>query len=76
MIPLTTLRADIDYALELAHTPLGIIGCKVWINRGEIFGKGLNGQVVPPKYVPFERNNRFGNNRDNKPNNNTTKGAH
>jgi ribosomal protein S3 len=29
MIPLTTLRADIDYALELAHTPLGIIGCKV-----------------------------------------------
>jgi small subunit ribosomal protein S3 len=28
-VPLSTLRADIDYALEEAHTTMGIIGCKV-----------------------------------------------
>lgn len=38
IVPLTTLRADIDYALEEAHTTYGLIGVKVWINRGEIFG--------------------------------------
>lgn len=40
VIPLSTLRADIDYALEEAHTTYGIIGVKVWINRGIIFTKG------------------------------------
>jgi small subunit ribosomal protein S3 len=46
---LTTLRADIDYAVEEANTTYGKIGVKVWINRGEIFGKGLDNQVVPTK---------------------------
>lgn len=41
IITLSTLRADIDYALEKAKTTYGIIGVKVWINRGEIFGKNL-----------------------------------
>ncbi len=40
VITLSTLRADIDYALEEAHTTYGIIGVKVWVNRGEIFKKG------------------------------------
>lgn len=40
IITLSTLRTDIDYALEEAHTTYGIIGVKVWINRGEIFKKG------------------------------------
>lgn len=40
VIPLSTLRADIDYALEEAHTTYGLIGVKVWINRGLIFSKG------------------------------------
>jgi small subunit ribosomal protein S3 len=35
-VPLHTLRADIDYALGEAKTPYGIIGCKVWIFKGEI----------------------------------------
>ena len=35
-VPLHTLRADIDYALAEASTPYGIIGCKVWIFKGEI----------------------------------------
>jgi small subunit ribosomal protein S3 len=38
-IPLQTLRADIDYALTEAQTIYGIIGIKVWVFRGEIFGK-------------------------------------
>lgn len=37
--PLHTLRADIDYALVEAHTKVGVIGVKVWICRGEIYGK-------------------------------------
>lgn len=37
--PLHTLRADIDYALSEAQTVYGKIGIKVWICRGEVFGK-------------------------------------
>jgi small subunit ribosomal protein S3 len=37
--PLHTLRADIDYAVAEAHTSYGRIGVKVWICRGEVFGK-------------------------------------
>jgi small subunit ribosomal protein S3 len=36
-IPLQTLRADIDYAFYEGHLPLGKIGIKVWIYKGEIF---------------------------------------
>jgi small subunit ribosomal protein S3 len=38
-IPLHTMRADIDFAAVTAHTIWGTIGIKVWINRGEVFGK-------------------------------------
>jgi len=38
-IPLHTLRADIDYALSEAHTTYGRIGVKVWICKGEIYGR-------------------------------------
>ena len=37
--PLHTLRADIDYSLAEALTKTGLIGVKVWICRGEIYGK-------------------------------------
>ena len=37
--PLHTFRADIDYALSEAHTTYGRIGIKVWIMKGEIYGK-------------------------------------
>ncbi|MBW6491067.1 MAG: 30S ribosomal protein S3 [Lentimicrobium sp.] len=37
--PLHTLRADIDYAIAEAHTTYGRIGIKVWICKGEIYGK-------------------------------------
>ncbi|MCF6183233.1 MAG: 30S ribosomal protein S3, partial [Bacteroidales bacterium] len=37
--PLHTLRADIDYYNAEALTKVGLIGIKVWICRGEKFGK-------------------------------------
>tara|TARA_B100001540_G_C15583527_1_gene540644 strand:- start:14 stop:739 length:726 start_codon:yes stop_codon:yes gene_type:complete len=37
--PLHTFRADIDYALAEALTQYGLIGVKVWICRGEVYGK-------------------------------------
>ena len=37
--PLHTFRADIDYALAEALTQYGLIGIKVWICRGEVYGK-------------------------------------
>ena len=37
-VPLHTLRADIDYGFAEALTTYGIIGVKVWIFKGEIFG--------------------------------------
>lgn len=36
-IPLQTFRADIDFAHDEARLPLGTIGIKVWIYRGDVF---------------------------------------
>ncbi len=58
-IPLSTIRTDIDYALEKAKTQYGIIGVKVWINRGEYFGKGFTSTTV--------RKNRNNDSRNRKP---------
>jgi small subunit ribosomal protein S3 len=38
-VPLSTFRADIDYALAEAHTTYGRMGIKVWIMKGEVYGK-------------------------------------
>lgn len=38
-VPLHTLRADIDYSLVEAHTSYGRIGIKVWICKGEVYGR-------------------------------------
>ena len=35
-VPLTTLRADIDYGFAVAVTKYGTIGVKVWIFKGEV----------------------------------------
>lgn len=37
-VPLHTLRADIDYGFAEAQTTYGVIGVKVWIFKGEVFG--------------------------------------
>lgn len=53
-IPLQTLRADIDYARERANLPYGVIGIKVWIYRGDVFGdRKADKQQKAPR-----RNNR------------------
>jgi small subunit ribosomal protein S3 len=38
-VPLHTLRADIDYAVAEAQTVYGKIGVKVWIFKGEVYGR-------------------------------------
>jgi len=38
-VPLHTLRADIDYHLSEALTKTGLLGIKVWISKGEKYGK-------------------------------------
>ena len=65
--PLHTLRADIDYAISEAHTTYGRIGVKVWICKGEVYGKrdlspnvGLavakEKKVIPPtKFKPKKK---------------------
>jgi small subunit ribosomal protein S3 len=36
-VPLHTLRADVDYGFAEARTTYGVIGCKVWIYKGDVF---------------------------------------
>jgi len=38
-VPLITLRGDVDYGRIEAHTTYGVIGVKVWIYHGEVFGR-------------------------------------
>lgn len=52
--PLHTLRADIDYALVEAHTKVGVIGVKVWICRGEVYGK----RDLTPNFTPEKETGR------------------
>jgi small subunit ribosomal protein S3 len=37
-VPLHTLRADIDYGFARAVTTYGVLGVKVWVFKGEVFG--------------------------------------
>jgi small subunit ribosomal protein S3 len=47
VLPLHTLRSDIDYGFAEAKTTFGIIGVKCWICNGEIKGKKVRtGEVV------------------------------
>ena len=49
-VPLHTLRADIDYGFSEAMTTYGKIGVKVWIFKGEVFGKDQKeGEAAPDK---------------------------
>lgn len=56
--PLHTLRADIDYALVEAHTKVGVIGVKVWICRGEVYGK----RDLAPSFTTTSKEGRGANN--------------
>lgn len=55
--PLHTFRADIDYALDPALTKVGLIGVKVWIMRGEVYGK----RDLAPDFTAKDNGRRPGN---------------
>jgi small subunit ribosomal protein S3 len=57
--PLHTFRADIDYALAEALTKVGLIGIKVWICRGEVYGK----RDLAPNFAKQKETGHQGENR-------------
>jgi small subunit ribosomal protein S3 len=64
--PLHTFRADIDYAHAEALTKVGLIGIKVWICRGEVYGK----KDLAPSFATAKdggySNNRGGGDRNDR----------
>lgn len=58
--PLHTFRADIDYCQTEALTKVGLLGIKVWICRGEVYGK----KDLMPDFSQSKDNGRM-NNREN-----------
>lgn len=59
--PLHTFRADIDYCQAEALTKVGILGIKVWICRGEVYGK----RDVTMNFTQEKQNNSRSNNPRN-----------
>ena len=58
-IPLSTFRADIDYHIGEALTQYGKLGVKVWIMKGEVYGKrDLSPLVGQQKKAPAGRGDR------------------
>lgn len=70
VVPLHTIRADIDYAIEEADTTYGRLGVKVWICRGEV----LKGEMVKEPEAP-KTNNRPNDRRRNNNNRNFNRNA-
>ena len=60
--PLHTLRADIDYCHVGALTKVGLIGIKVWICRGEVYGK----KDLAPNFTQKQENTRGGERRNDR----------
>lgn len=73
IVPLHTIRADIDYALAEAHTTYGRLGVKVWICRGEVLRGEMVKEPEAPKFGGRDgrrrpnnrRNDRGGDRRNN-----------
>lgn len=53
--PLHTFRADIDFAQAEALTTYGLLGIKVWICKGEVYGKR---ELVPNSLLQTRDNSR------------------
>jgi len=65
-IPLHTLRADIDYAVSESETVYGKIGIKVWIFKGEIYGKrDLSPNIGVPEQPSRGQGNQGSNRKRN-----------
>jgi len=67
-IPLSTFRADIDYHIGEALTQYGKLGVKVWIMKGEVYGRRDLSPLVgqQKKSGPSNGGNRGGGDRDNR----------
>ena len=69
--PLHTFRADIDYCKAEALTKVGLLGIKVWICRGEVYGdRDLTPNFSQEKQNNGRSNNNPGNGRGNRKRNN------
>ena len=69
--PLHTFRADIDYCKTEALTKVGLLGIKVWICRGEVYGdRDLTPNFSQEKQNNGRSNNNRGNGRGNRKRNN------
>ena len=62
--PLHTFRADIDYCQTEALTKVGLLGIKVWICRGEVYGK----RDLTPNFTQEKQNGGSNGNRGNRGN--------
>lgn len=71
VVPLHTLRSDIDYALEEAATTYGRLGVKVWICRGEV----LPGEMVKEPEAPKQRRSRPARGRNGRNGNDRGRGG-
>ena len=76
-IPLHTFRADVDYCLTEALTKVGILGVKVWICHGTVYGKrdlfeiaGASASQHGGQQAPQGRGPRGGAPRNKRRNNN------
>lgn len=69
VVPLHTLRSDIDYAWEEAMTTYGKLGVKVWICRGEVLPGEMVKEPEKPKGLGNGRRNdrRRNDRRSNRP---------
>ena len=56
-----TFRADIDYCHAEALTKVGLLGIKVWICRGEVFGK----RELAPNFTQSKESGRGSNSGNN-----------
>ena len=62
--PLHTFRADIDYCQTEALTKVGLLGIKVWICRGEVYGK----RDLTPNFAQEKQNGGSNSGRANRGN--------
>ena len=62
--PLHTFRADIDYCQAEALTKVGLLGIKVWICRGEVYGD----RDLTPNFSQEKQNGGANNGRGNRGN--------
>ena len=70
VVPLHTLRSDIDYAWVEADTTYGKLGVKVWICRGEVLPGQMVTEPEAPKRQPRKRRPNRRNDRRPRNNNN------